>query len=262
MSYGFTSNMPNSNGTTSLLLPALKGFTVLTPLFMAGGMSMTSLQVIPALIALTRQTADSDRRRAGGKDSGRLTPQPHSESHGSSLLVPGQGTSPTPSTSTNVGYEVAARQFVALSQSQTQPASTRQNPTTTSLAAVAAPGLLTVLSASYLAHHARTHPLRSLAAAAANSSPSTWRTWAAVATLMAVVVPLTAGVMGPIEHKIARVAGVEDEIEPYEDSPLDREIESANVETWLRTWNSWNSLRAAVALTAGALGLWAQIDRV
>lgn len=77
---------------------------------------------------------------------------------------------------------------------------------------------------------------------------------------MTAVFPLTGGFMVPIDHKIARIAGAEEKIEPYEDAPPDYDMERGNTEEFLTRWNALNAVRAGVVLVAGGVGLYGLLE--
>jgi len=222
----------------AMVLPALKGLAVFTPLFVAGGMASTTLQFIPSLILSTNQPSDSTRSKP--ENSGRLTPQqtPATETQGFNLTVPVPGQTPA-ATPSSAGYKLAAQQFVYMSRT----AFTTQVPAE----------ILAILSSTYLAYHHRQHILLT-------RSAHTWQKWAAVAALLTAVFPLTGALMAPIDHKIARVAGVEEKLEPYEDAPPDREMERGNTEEFLRSWNALNAVRTGMVVVGGGVGLWNLLD--
>ena len=66
--------------------------------------------------------------------------------------------------------------------------------------------------------------------------------------------------MVPIDHKIARIGGEEEKIEPFEDAPPDREAERRNTVEFLEKWNSLNRLRSVVMFAAGGIGLWGLVE--
>lgn len=66
--------------------------------------------------------------------------------------------------------------------------------------------------------------------------------------------------MVPIDHKLARLGGVEEKVEPFEDSPPDRDAERINTVKFLGDWNRLNVVRSAVMFAAGGLGLWGMVD--
>lgn len=204
---------------------ALKTAIAGTTLFIAGGMVSTSAQFIPGLIA-TAQKAPM-RPSASRMESGRLTPQPMSDK-GSALTPGGVGST---SASSYEGYKGAAQQFVSMSK--------------TAFATQVPFELLSILGSSYLAYHSY-----------ANKISSGVYKWAAVGALITAVFPLTGGWMVPLDHKIARLGGAEEKLEPFEDAPPDREAERRNVVEFLGQWNSLNRLRSVFMLAAGGIGLW------
>lgn len=227
--------MSSSNSLSPTTLTALKGLSILTPFVLAGSMSSASLELVPSLIALTRRSAEIDTPSSSRSNNGRLTPQPTplKESSGFTLTVP---SSSTTSKASNTGYETAAQQFTSITRSATK--------------ARLAPGVLSLLSSTILAYHYQTSP------------SSRGRNYLTVAALIAAIVPLTSAFMAPIEHKIARIAGAEEKIEPYEDSPPARDQESANTQLFLERWDGWNKIRTAVVLLAGGIGLWTEIGPI
>ena len=200
-----------------------------TTLFIAGGMASTSAQYIPGLIA-TAQKAPM-RSSASRMESGRLTPQPKSDK-GLALTPGGVGST---SSSSYEGYKGAAQQFVSMSK--------------TAFATQVPPELLSVLASGYLAYHSYT-----------NKVALAGHKWVAVAALIASVFPLTGGFMVPLDHKIARLSGDEEKVEPFEDSPPDREAERRNTVAFLGQWNTLNRVRSVVMLAAGGIGLWGLVE--
>ena len=207
---------------------ALKAAVTGTTLFIAGGMASTSLQFIPALI-YAAQKAPS-RPGVSRAESGRLTPQPNETKQ---LGHPGSVTG----TSDWEGYKGAAAQFSSMSKA----AFVTQVP----------PELLSILASGYLAYTSYNSSLSSSAAG---------HKWAAVAALVAAIFPLTGGFMVPIDHKLARLGGEEEKVEPFEDAPPDRDAERINTVKFLGDWNRLNAVRSAVMFAAGGLGLWGLVD--
>jgi hypothetical protein len=215
----------------SQLLLALKGFSIGTTLFVAGSMATTSLQFVPALILATQQK-DSKRPQAGRQESGCLTPQPTPGQEKQINLSPAaalQGKIDESIISSR-GYKLAAQQFSLISK--------------TAFATQVPFELVTVFASGYLAFHYR------------SIGQGAWSKWAAIVGLVATVFPLSGGFMGPLDHKIGRLAGTEPAIEPYEDSPPDREAERSNAEMFLKKWNTLNAVRGTIMFAAGAVGLW------
>ena len=66
--------------------------------------------------------------------------------------------------------------------------------------------------------------------------------------------------MVPIDHKLARLGGEEEKVEPYEDMPPDRDAERINTVKFLGDWNRLNVVRSVVMFAAGGLGLWGLMD--
>ncbi|KXL43605.1 hypothetical protein M433DRAFT_155639 [Acidomyces richmondensis BFW] len=219
----------------SPMLQALKGFSVGTTLFIAGSMTTTSLQFLPSLVLAT-QARDTGRSRSSRMESGRLTPQPTSVSEKQLHLTPGaafQGQIDDAMISTR-GYKLAAQQFSMMSK--------------TAFVTQVPPELLTILASGFMAYHFR------------NVGHSVWIRWAAVAGLVVSVFPLTGGLMVPLDHKIARLAGEEAAVEPYEDAPPDREAERNNAEEFLKKWNNLNMVRAGIMAVAGGIGVWSLLE--
>lgn len=217
---------------------ALKGFCVGTPLFIAGSMATTSLQFVPSLLVATQQReAPSRPKNSRMESSGRLTPQPTAQNENKQLhLSPAaalQGRLDESVKSVSQGYKVAAMQFTLMSK--------------TAFATQVPPELLTILASGFLAYHAR-------------SNGGAWQKWAAVAGLVTAIFPLTGGMMVPLDHKLARMAGEEAQVEPYEDSPPDREMERGNTEAFLLKWNTLNAVRSGIMLVAGGVGLWGLLE--
>jgi len=220
------------NDSPALL--ALKGLSVGTTLFIAGSMTTTSLQFLPSLVLAT-QARDSGRSKSR-MESGRLTPQPTSGSDKELYLTPGaalQGKIDDAMISTR-GYKLAAQQFSLMSK--------------TAFVTQVPPELLTILASGFMAYHFH------------NVGHGVWIRWAAVAGLVASVFPLTGGLMVPLDHKIARLAGEEAAVEPYEDAPPDREAERSNAEDFLKKWNNLNMIRAGIMAVAGGIGLWTLLE--
>jgi hypothetical protein len=111
------------------------------------------------------------------------------------------------------------------------------------------PELLSILASGYLAYTSYN-----------SHSNAAGHKWAAVAALIASIFPLTGGFMVPIDHKLARLGGEEEKVEPYEDMPPDRDAERINTVKFLGDWNRLNAVRSAVMFAAGGLGLWAMVD--
>ncbi|KAK3671500.1 hypothetical protein LTR78_008599 [Recurvomyces mirabilis] len=177
-------------------------------------MATTSLQIMPSLILATQQR-DSGRSTSGKTESGRLTPGATSASENKQInLTPAaalKGTLNTDALSASSGYKIAAMQFTLMSR--------------TAFATQVPPELLTIIGSGFLAYHYRSLSLPA----------SIWGKWAAVAGLMTAIFPLTGGFMVPLDHKIARIAGQEPPVEPFEDAPMDREMEKSNTEEFLET---------------------------
>lgn len=66
--------------------------------------------------------------------------------------------------------------------------------------------------------------------------------------------------MVPLDHKIARLGGEEEKLEPFEDMPPDRDAERINTVDFLGQWNSLNKLRSTIMFAAGGLGLWGLVE--
>ncbi|KAK3110028.1 hypothetical protein LTR53_016112 [Teratosphaeriaceae sp. CCFEE 6253] len=214
----------------------LKGFTVGTCLFIAGSMVTTSAQFLPALILASQQ-----RDKWPETESGRLTPAATYASEQKQLhhLKPAaalKGSLDTAALTAGSGYKIAALQFTLMSKA----AFVTQVPFE----------LLSIVASGYLAYQYRSSSLPA----------GVWAKWAAVAGLMTAVFPLTGGLMVPIDHKIARVAGEEPAVEPFEDAPLDRDMERGNTEDFLRQWGALNTVRAALVAVAGGVGLWGLLE--
>ncbi|KAK4569666.1 hypothetical protein LTR86_003431 [Recurvomyces mirabilis] len=227
-----TSHLGHHDSPTLL---ALKGFAVGSTLFIAGSMATTSLQIMPSLILATQQR-DSGRSTSGKTESGRLTPGATSASENKQInLTPAaalKGTLNTDALSASSGYKIAAMQFTLMSK--------------TAFATQVPPELLTIIASGFLAYHYRSLSLPA----------SIWGKWAAVTGLMTAIFPLTGGFMVPLDHKIARIAGQEPPVEPFEDAPMDKEMEKSNTEEFLVRWGVLNSVRAVIVAAAGGVGLW------
>ncbi|KAK5703506.1 hypothetical protein LTR17_022064 [Elasticomyces elasticus] len=230
----FTSPLIHHDSATLL---GLKGFTVGTCVFIAGSMVTTSAQFVPALLLASQQKED---KRSRPTESGRLTPAATSASENKQMnLNPAaalKGALDTAALSAGSGYKVAALQFSMMSKT----AFVTQVPFE----------LLSVIASGYLAYHYRS----------AGLAGSVWGKWAAVAGLMTAIFPLTGGLMVPIDHKIARIAGEEPAVEPYEDAPPDKDLERENTETFIKQWGGLNNIRAAMVAAAGGIGLWSLLE--
>ena len=208
----------------SVTIQALKAAVTGTTLFIAGGMASTSIQFIPGLItAAQKAPSRSDSR---GLESGRLTPQPNESK---------QLESATPTTAALEGYKIPAKQFVTMSK--------------TAFATQVPPELLSIVASGFLAYHSYK-----------NAGSIAGHRWAAVAVLIASVFPLTGGFMVPLDHKIARIGGEEEKLEPFEDAPIDRDAERINTVDFLKKWNSLNRLRSVIMFAAGGIGLWSMSE--
>ncbi|EME40197.1 hypothetical protein DOTSEDRAFT_74872 [Dothistroma septosporum NZE10] len=82
-----------------------------------------------------------------------------------------------------------------------------------------------------------------------------WRKWASAAAVLGSVFPYTLGLMGGFVLKIKRIAGDEEKIEPYEDAPPDREMEKSNTVEFVKSWNTYNVVRAGIIYVATFTGL-------
>ncbi|TKA21682.1 hypothetical protein B0A50_08799 [Salinomyces thailandicus] len=218
------------------LVTALKGLTVGGTLFVAGTLTTTSLQYLPSLVLATQQ---KDAPKTRSYESGRLTPAPTPGQEKELNLTPQaalQGRLDDSAKRAGTGYKIAAMQFSLMSK--------------TSFATTMPLEAITILASGFLAYHYRSIGL----------GASTWGRWAAVAGLVAGVFPLTGAVMAPMEHKLARMAGEEAQIEPYEDAPPDREMERGNTEMFLMRWNGFNTVRAGLMVVAGGLGMWGLLE--
>lgn len=208
-----------------MMTPALKGVVAVSSFFIAGGMMSTSIQFLPSLIAIARSSttpsecADSAMRL----QICHLTPTTEDKTF--DLADPSANSAGCES------YKLAAQQFSLMSKA--------------AFASQVPIELLSVAAASYLAVH-----LRSL-------GQGTWQKWAVVAGLIASVFPFTGMLMIPIDHKIARLGGEEEKVEPYDDAPLDREAEKSNTVEFLTKWTTLNSIRAVQMLVAGGVAIWA-----
>ncbi|KAK5111801.1 hypothetical protein LTR62_004721 [Meristemomyces frigidus] len=218
--------------TPSLL--ALKGIAVGTSIFIAGSMATVSLQFLPSLV-LAAQQRDSGRSTSK-PESGRLTPGANAASENKHIsLSPAaalKGTLDTEALSATSGYKIAAMQFALMSK--------------TAFATQVPPELLTIVASGFLACYYRSQSLPAMI----------WGKWAAVAALMTAVFPLTGGFMVPLDHKLARIAGTEAAIEPFEDAPIDRAMERGNTEEFLLGWGRLNAIRTTLVVAAGGVGLW------
>ncbi len=109
--------------------------------------------------------------------------------------------------------------------------------------------LVAIVASGYLAYHSYSSRLSNAG-----------HKWAAVAALVATIFPLTGGLMVPLDHKIARLGGDEEKLEPFEDMPPDRDAERRNTVEFLGTWNRLNQARSVVMFAAGAVGLWSLVE--
>lgn len=202
-------------------------------------MATTSLQFVPSLILATQQK-DAPRSRSSRpeSESGRLTPQPTTQDKQLHLTPAAalQGKLDDAVKTVGQGYKIAAMQFTLMSN--------------TAFVSQVPFELLTVFGSGFLAYHYRSTPLPS----------SSWQKWAAVFALVVSIFPLTGGIMVPLDHKIARIAGEEAQIEPYEDMPPDHEMERDNTETFMLQWNTLNAVRSGIMLVAGGVGLWSLLE--
>lgn len=223
------------NDTPFLL--GLKGFSVGTALFVAGSMVTTNLQFLPSLVFVAQQR-DIKGSNSARIESGRLTPTITDERKPLNLTPQAalQGSLDTSALSASSGYKIAALQFSLMSK--------------TAFATQVPFELITIAASGYLAYRYRASALPA----------SIWGKWAAVAGLVAAVFPLTGGFMVPIDHKIARIAGEESQVEPYEDAPPDREAERTNTEAFLKQWGALNTFRAGLVAVAGGVGLWSLLE--
>ena len=160
---------------------ALKAAVTGTTLFIAGGMTSTSLQFIPALVFAAQKAPL--RPSISRLESGRLTPAP---SESKQLSDP-----PSSKEGSFDGYRGAAAQFTSMSK--------------TAFATQVPPELLSILASAYLAY--------SSYSSKANASG---HKWAAVAALIASIFPLTGGFMVPIDHKLARLVSCVWMLLPYQ----------------------------------------------
>ncbi|KAK3686627.1 hypothetical protein LTR37_019608, partial [Vermiconidia calcicola] len=183
---------------------------------------------IPALITAA-QKAPSRPENASRVESGRLTPQPNI----SKQL--GDGSNSSSNSGWFDGYKGAAQQFVSMSK--------------TAFATQVPPELLSILASSYLAYHSYS-----------KGTSNAGHKWAAVAALIATVFPLTGGFMVPLDHKLARLGGDEEKLEPFEDAPPDRDAERRNTVEFLGKWDTLNRMRTAIMFAAGGLGLWGLVE--
>ena len=219
------------------LVSALKGLTVGSTIFVAGALTTTTLQSLPALVLASQTKAPASSRSL---ESGRLTPVPTPGQEKKELnLTPQaaiQGKIDDSAKQVGQGYKIAAMQFTLMSK--------------TSFATAVPLEALSLLASGYLAYHYRSLSLPG----------STWGKWAAICGLVTAIFPFTGVMMAPLDHKLARLAGEEAQIEPYEDAPPDREMERGNAEMFLKQWNGYNTVRAAILAVAGGLGVWGMLE--
>ncbi|KAF7186093.1 hypothetical protein HII31_12554 [Pseudocercospora fuligena] len=81
-----------------------------------------------------------------------------------------------------------------------------------------------------------------------------WTRWATAAALVAAIFPFTGALMAPLGHKVARIAGDEEKVEPYEDAPIDREAEKSNTVQFIKKFAALSIARTAIVLGAGLVG--------
>lgn len=82
-----------------------------------------------------------------------------------------------------------------------------------------------------------------------------WRKWASAAAILGSVFPYRIALMEGLVHKIKRIGGDEEKVEPYEDAPPDREMERGNTVEFVRSWNVYNVARAGIIYVATFTGL-------
>ena len=214
---------------------ALKGFSTAVPLFIFGALTTTSIQFIPSLL-LSTQYADAESRSKGNQ-SGRLTPAQTPTAEKGDFSLPLQtafsANASRVSSGQRTGHKIAAQQFALMSKA--------------SFATAVPLELLTIATSGYIAYRSY-------------NSFGAWQKWAAICALVTSVFPLTGALMAPLDLKLARIAGVAEKVEPYEDSPPDREAEKINTQVFLGKWNQLNLVRSAIMGTAGVLGLWSLLE--
>ena len=88
-----------------------------------------------------------------------------------------------------------------------------------------------------------------------NAGSSMWTHWAASAGLVAALFPFTGALMHPLTHKLLRLGGDEEKIEPYEDSPPDRDAEKSNTVEFLTKWSALNFVRTLGVAAAAAVSM-------
>lgn len=212
---------------------ALKGIALAATFSVATTQSTASLLVLPSLLRPlnnTTSTASSSRSPSrpssslriptvGSEESGRLTPQPQENKVFNFSL----GTSGT--------YKAVAQQFAQLDALNFR---------------VCVPIEIFAIG------------VFSVAAWRARSvNNGAWVHWAATAGAIASIFPYTGALMAPLVHKVKRLGGDEEKIEPYEDAPIDREAEKSNTVEFLGQWGLLNAARAAMMYAATGVGLYA-----
>ncbi|KAK4496966.1 hypothetical protein PRZ48_011415 [Zasmidium cellare] len=209
---------------------ALKGLALAATFSIATTQSTTSLFFIPSLLRPLQTSTSSTKTPSrpssslrvptlASEESGRLTPQPQENKAFNFSL----GTSGT--------YKAVAQQFALFDTLNFR---------------LAVPLELLVISIySVAAYRAR----------AVNNAA--WTQWAATAGVVAAIFPYTGALMAPLVHKIKRLGGDEEKIEPYEDAPIDREAERSNTVEFVRRWGWLNAVRAVGMYVATGLGLYA-----
>lgn len=210
---------------------ALKGIALAATFSIATTQSTSSLFFVPALLRPLKTTSSADSKSpsrpssslriptVASEDSGRLTPQPQDNKVFNFSL----GTSGT--------YKAVAQQFALFDSLNFS---------------ICVPIEIFAISVfSIAAYRAR------------NVNNGSWTQWAATASVVASIFPYTGALMAPLVHKIKRLGGDEEKIEPYEDAPIDREAEKSNTVEFVTKWGYFNAARAVVMYAATGLGLYA-----
>lgn len=209
---------------------ALKGIALAATFSIATTQSTTSIFFIPSLLrplntASSSSSATPSRPASSlrvptlaSEESGRLTPQPQENKVFNFSL----GTSGT--------YKAVAQQFAQFD--------------TLNFRFSVPVEIFAIGVFSVAAYRAR------------SVNNAAWVHWAATAGAIASIFPYTGALMAPLVHKMKRLGGDEEKIEPYEDAPIDREAEKSNTVEFLTQWGYLNAARAAMMYVATGWGLY------
>lgn len=206
---------------------AVKGLALASTFAVAATQIQTSAVIIPSLLRPLDSSQPSSPSqppsrptsslRVPSSNDGRLTPQP-SENKVFTFSLGSSGT-----------YKAVAQQFAKHDE--------------LNFRVVPAIELANIALFGFSAYRAR------------NVGNPVWTNYAAAAGLLLSVFPLTGVFMSPLVHKLRRLAGDEEKIEPYEDAPPDREMEKSNAVEFLTKWGYLNAARAGLILAASGFGL-------